>query len=309
MNEALRNLTKAIPISLKAHPEFSEKWLQGVLAEDPSLLGLGDLTVKDLERRQPRAGRLDMLLSDPDNNTRYEVEIQLGATDESHIIRAIEYWDIEKNRYPTYEHVAVLVAEDVTSRFLNVISLLNRSVPLIAIQMNAWDVGGAVTLTATKVLDLMPPAPDDDEDVPGQVTDRAYWEGKSSPAALKTLDDMLLLIRHATGDHRLAFKYNRGYVGVARDGLADNFFIMRPRKLSEIVYSEVRLPRSDELTARMEEAGLDVNSYDTRFGTYRIRLTDADLTANRELLTELIQRASGLRPAQGDQDVDAAEPR
>ena len=80
----------------------------------------------------------DLLLSDASTNTCYEVEIQLGATDESHIIRTIEYWDLEKNRYPLYDHVAVIVAEDVTSRFLNVISLLNRAVPLIAIQMNAW---------------------------------------------------------------------------------------------------------------------------------------------------------------------------
>ena len=45
-----------------------------------------------MERRQPKAGRLDLLLSDPESLTRYEVEIQLGSTDESHIIRTIEYW-------------------------------------------------------------------------------------------------------------------------------------------------------------------------------------------------------------------------
>jgi len=54
---------------------------------------LGDLIVKDKERIQPGAGRLDLLLQDPDTNLRYEVEIQLGKTDESHIIRTIEYWD------------------------------------------------------------------------------------------------------------------------------------------------------------------------------------------------------------------------
>ena len=98
---------KAKPISLRSHPEFDEKWLQRRLHEDPSLLGLGDLSVKDVERRQPRGGRLDMLLSDPETGTRYEVEIQLGPTDEAHIIRTIEYWDVEKARYPQYEHVAV----------------------------------------------------------------------------------------------------------------------------------------------------------------------------------------------------------
>ena len=48
---------------------------------------------------------------------------QLGKTDESHIIRTIEYWDIERKRYPQYDHTAVIVAEEITSRFLNVIGL------------------------------------------------------------------------------------------------------------------------------------------------------------------------------------------
>jgi len=44
----------------------------------------------------------------------YEIEIQLGSTDESHIIRTIEYWDIERKRYPQYDHTAVIIAEDIT---------------------------------------------------------------------------------------------------------------------------------------------------------------------------------------------------
>lgn len=51
-------------ITLKNHPEVSEKWVQQRIAEDPTLLGLGDLTLKDKERQQPRAGRLDLLLQD-----------------------------------------------------------------------------------------------------------------------------------------------------------------------------------------------------------------------------------------------------
>ena len=47
----------------------------------------------------------------------------------------IEYWDIERKRYPQYDHCAVLVAEDITSRFLNVVSLFYGTIPLIAIQM------------------------------------------------------------------------------------------------------------------------------------------------------------------------------
>ena len=119
-----QNYLKPVRLSLERHPHLNEKWVQGLIADDPSILGLGDLVLRDIERRQPRAGRLDLLLQDSDSQRRYEVEIQLGATDESHIIRTIEYWDIEKKRYPQYDHCAVLVAEDVTSRFLNVLSLL-----------------------------------------------------------------------------------------------------------------------------------------------------------------------------------------
>ena len=80
-------------LMMKQHPELSEKWVQARIASDPELLGLGEVEVKDAERVQPHGGRLDLLLYDRLANTRYEVELQLGATDESHIIRTIEYWD------------------------------------------------------------------------------------------------------------------------------------------------------------------------------------------------------------------------
>ena len=157
-------------------------------------LGLGEeLIVKDVERHQPGAGRLDVLLNDPLTNTRYEVEIQLGRTDESHIIRTLEYWDREKRRFPQYEHVAVIVAEEITGRFLNVINLFNKAIPLIAIQMSAIEVDGGMTLHATKVLDRDLPALEE-EDEPGQETDRSYWVQKSSAEMLGVVDKLLRFI-------------------------------------------------------------------------------------------------------------------
>ena len=132
-------------VGLKENPTLNEHWLQARIADDPSILGLGDLVLKDRERKQPHAGRLDLLLQD-DVNHRYEVEIQLGRCDESHIIRTIEYWDIERKRYPQYDHVAVIIAEDITSRFLNVISLFNGFIPLVAIQLNAVQIGNQISL-------------------------------------------------------------------------------------------------------------------------------------------------------------------
>jgi len=99
----MNNFTRAERISLKLHPTLNEHWVQGLVAADPGILGLGDLVLRDKERIQPRAGRLDLLLQDVEAKRRYEVEIQLGATDEGHIIRTIEYWDIERKRYPQYD--------------------------------------------------------------------------------------------------------------------------------------------------------------------------------------------------------------
>ena len=60
-------------ISLKSHPELTERWVQERIAENPQMLGLGDVVLKDKERIQPRAARLDLLLQDAEANHRYEV--------------------------------------------------------------------------------------------------------------------------------------------------------------------------------------------------------------------------------------------
>ena len=162
----------------------------------------------------------------PETLTRYEVEIQLGPTDESHIIRTIEYWDIEKRRYPQYEHVAVIVAEDVTSRFLNVISLFNGSIPLVAIQIQGIEVNGAFTLVATRIIDVITLGTEEDEE--GEATDRAYWEQKASRDTVQLVDEFARMIQVI--EPELQPKYNKHYIGLANRGVARNFVLFAPRK-------------------------------------------------------------------------------
>ena len=235
--------TKFGKISLQHHSELNERWVQDRIAEDPSILGLGDVVLKDKERVQPRAGRLDLLLQDVDGNRRYEVEVQLGSCDESHIIRTIEYWDIERKRYPQYEHTAVIVAEDITSRFLNVVSLFNGMIPLIAIQMSALSVDGRVGLIFTTVLDqLRLGLVDEDEEVQ-EVTDRDYWENHGSKKTVAMVDELLEMAKEYDPD--LELKYNKFYIGLAKGGQPDNFVVFRPKK--GFVRLEPRLKKSDEL--------------------------------------------------------------
>jgi hypothetical protein len=82
-------LRKALPERLRSLG-LDESWLQKQIAQDTSLLGLGELDLVKREKIQPKGGRIDFLMADPDGETRYEIEVMLGATDESHIMRTIE---------------------------------------------------------------------------------------------------------------------------------------------------------------------------------------------------------------------------
>ena len=133
---------------------YTESWLQEQIEKDPSILALGELELVKREKIQSSGGRLHFQLTDPEDNSMYEVEVMLGATDESHIIRAIEYWDLEKRRLPQRQHRAVLVAEKITRRFFNVIQLLSLNIPMIAVQVSIVEADGRRMLHFSKVLDV-----------------------------------------------------------------------------------------------------------------------------------------------------------
>jgi hypothetical protein len=271
---------------IKGHAELNEKWVQQRIADDPSILGLGDLILKDKERQQPSAGRLDLLLQDAESNRRYEIEVQLGRTDESHIIRTIEYWDIERKRYPQYDHTVVIVAEEITGRFLNVISLFNGFIPLVALQMNAMRLDDQVALVFTKVLDqTILGLVDEDEEV-AEVADRSYWEDRGTPATAKIADELYEIVREM--DPEFELKYNKFYIGLSKQERPHNFVVFRPQK--NTLQLTIRISHADELQRKIEEAGLDLIDYNDRERGYRIRLKHGECAKNRELLRTLFRR-------------------
>jgi hypothetical protein len=272
-------------LSIRNHPELNEKWVQERIAEHPAILGLGDLILKDKERHQSGAGRLDLLLQEADGNRRYEVEIQIGKTDESHVIRTIEYWDIERKRYPQYEHTAVIVAEEITSRFLNVISLFNGTIPLMAVQMSALQLGDTVSLVFTTVLDQVRFGLVDEDEEVHEATDRTYWENRGSKDTVAMADEFLEVLR--SFDPKLELKYNKFYIGLAEAGRPNNFVIFRPQK--HAIRVEPRLRRTEETERSIEAHGLDVMDYDNKWGRYRIRLQRSDIKKHSEVIRQLLE--------------------
>lgn len=279
-------VAQALP--LKGHSLLNEKWLQDRIKDDPSILGLGDLEVKDVERILPKAGRLDMLLVDPETAKRYEVELMLGATDESHIIRCLEYWDIERRRYPQYDHCAVLVAEDITSRFLNVISLFNGCLPVIAIKLSALQIDDKVVLQFVKVMDEFERCDDDEGGYEPPAT-RQDWETKSSKKSMEVADASLAILRKL--HPKAEFKYNRNYMGVSIDGLVRNRVVFRPKR--EFVRLTAKLGQQQTWADRLEDAGLAVLEGGRSRGRLTFRLAPGEAQQHHEVLLDLFKEAYG----------------
>lgn len=280
----MANLTKMERISLKNNPEIKEDMIQKFIFDDPTVLGLGELTSIQREKIQPQGGRLDLLFAD-DNNTRYEVEVQLGATDSSHIIRTIEYWDTEKKRYPQYDHCAVIIAEEITGRFMNVIQLFNGSIPLIAMQVSAYKNGDDVSLTFTKIIDRVTLGNDEDEEV--ETTDRNYWENRSTSKIMKNVDEVFKDFGDLAVGYEL--KYNKFYIGLSKEGLVKNFIEFKPKK--NYFYLIVKGTENSEKIEKIESANLEV-SYIANWKEYQIRFNSIDeYRKNRDLIRELVKDA------------------
>jgi len=271
-------------IWLRNHPEFNETWLQERIVEDPSILGLGDVEVRDVQRRQPSGGRLDILLQDSETDARYEVELMLGIVDESHIIRCLEYWDNERKRYPYYDHTAVLVAEKIISRFLNVIGLFNSTVPLVAIQLDALKVGENIILNFTRVLDVVAPGEDDEEGA-GEATDRGYWEKKGSKDSVAVADACLDIIKEI--EPSLNLNYKKGYIGLASESGANNFVIFRAKRVFARV--EARLGDQKPWLEKLEKAGIVTLPGKGERPRIHFRLTVKEVKAHRDLLKQLFE--------------------
>ena len=278
----MANLTKMERISLKNNSEIKEDMIQKFIFDDPKVLGLGELTSIQREKIQPQGGRLDLLFAD-DNNTRYEVEVQLGATDPSHIIRTIEYWDTEKKRYPQYDHCAVIIAEEITGRFMNVIQLFNGSIPLIAMQVSAYKNGDDIALTFTKIIDRVTLGSDEDEEV--ETTDRNYWENRSTSKIMKYVDEVFKDLGDLAVGYEL--KYNKFYIGLSKEGLVKNFIEFKPKK--NYFYLIVKGTESSEKIEKIENANLEV-SYIANWKEYQIRFNSLEeYRKNKDLIRELVK--------------------
>lgn len=114
-------------------------------------------------------------------------------------------------------------------------------------------------LNFVRVLDQRLLRRDDVAESKLQPTDRAYWLAKSTPVVVQMADEMLEIINRAC-ETKQQLNYNRYYIGLTDGVRSRNFIYFRPRKK----FLRVVIPGawSEELSARLEQAGLEADQRD-----------------------------------------------
>ena len=257
---------------------FDEYWLQGQIYENPSCLGLGDLETVAKEKQQSSGGRLDILLKNPEDDSMYEVEVMLGETDETHIIRTIEYWDNEKRKWPQRQHYAVLVAESITRRFFNVIHLFSHSVPIIAIQVNIIESNNQKVLHFSKILDTY----EEPEDGPEEVHDEAYWRKKST-WTLDAANELLALVGDIFESPTLG--YLKYYIAINVSG--NNYFALHKRSANKSLLGfRISEEHIDEVPKLLDEQNI---SFTQKRGRLKFTVDKNSIKKHADLLRQIAE--------------------
>jgi hypothetical protein len=115
------------------------------------------------------------------------------------------------------------------------IQLFNGAIPLIALKMTAYKIGGEYALTFVKVLDEITYGLVDEDEPVAEPTDRAFWEKRGSKKTLALTDDLLKLVNEV--ERKAVLKYNKHCIGLAIDGAPFNFVTFVPRKAHVIMPS------------------------------------------------------------------------
>lgn len=257
-----------------------EYWLQDIIYENPKILGLGDLIAVNKEKRQSSGGRLDILLKEPTENLMYEVEVMLGETDPSHIIRSIEYWDNEKRKYPQRQHFCVLIAESFDRRYFNVIQLMSLNIPMIAVQADLLEVNGEKILNFSKIIDIYT-EPEEDEEDTKQVNESTWntdspWTNLNAKEIYETLKD-----KH----DRIDLRYTQSYISINIDGRNAYWLCKRIKPTSALFFSVKDDEKVEAIKKKLEEN--DIGYTYNRYKEFMLSVDIKSIKKNIELLNEV----------------------
>lgn len=269
-----------------------EYWLQDLIYENPSILGLGDLIPVSKEKKQSTGGKLDILLKSPEDNSMYEIEVMLGETDPSHIIRTIEYWDLEKRRYPQRQHFPVLIAESFNKRYFNVIQILSLNVPMVAIQADLLEVGDQKILNFIKILDIYEEQAEEGE---ANIVNETTWSS-SANWTLQTAKELLSILEGSGPTLKLNF--TQSYVALITNRGNAYWLYKRSEPKSYLGFKEKNDEKVEAIKGILDKASIPFTY--NKYQEFLIVLDKEFLKKHKDMFLKI----NNIRYAEGSEITD-----
>ncbi len=153
--------------------------------------------------------------------------------------------------------------------------------------MTALKVDTQFTLSFTTVLGLNQLGLVDEDEETKEITDRQYWENKGTKETVKLADTLLSYIMEFDDTYEL--KYNKFYIGLSKNGAANNFASFKPRRNAIVV--NLKLEKNSEIDKLLDENGFDMLDYDSKWKQYRLRLSKNEIIDKKEILSSLLNKS------------------
>ena len=154
----------------------------------------------------------------------------------------------------------------------------------MAIQVNAIETSDGVGLHFTKVLDVQQLGLVDENEEVFEITNRDYWLKRGTPGTVAIADKLLTYILEF--DSYAELNYNKFYIGLKINGRSKNYAIFRPKKNYLIL--EIKIPEIEENDEIINQAELITLNYAKRYGYYRLRINEKELSEKSTTLKQLL---------------------
>jgi hypothetical protein len=157
-----------------------------------------------------------------------------------------------------------LIAEEITSRFYNVIHLLSLAVPVIGIQVNIVEVGSVKALNFTKVIDSY----EEPEEEETHQYDEKHWVD-NYPGALECARWYRDLLARYYGE--IPTKYFESYISLTVGGIARVWVNKRKndRALIEVKYVEQDM---GEAVDHLNREGIAFGTRSNKYLTFNVNV-------------------------------------
>jgi hypothetical protein len=160
---------------------------------------------------------------------------------------------------------------------------MNRSIPIIAIQLNALKVDDKIILNFTKVLDVYE-QPDDEEDLAADAVDRSYWEHRSSLKSISILDEVINLISETYQNPKIT--YNKHHIALGTQ--KQNFLWFNPRKKEGYCYMHIKVGNENSEKTKMLFDEIEISYNQRKEDLFAFPIYLKEFNENKEKIGELL---------------------